>query len=90
MNNATHLEYNLGNGVGYSVLDVIAAVEKVSGKTVNKEFASRRAGDPARLIADSSLIRRTLGWKPKYEDIQTIISHAWAWELAQKRYLINK
>lgn len=90
MNNTTHLEYNLGNGVGYSVLDVIEAVEKVSGNTVKKEFASRRAGDPARLIADSSLIRRTLGWKPKYEDIKTIISHAWAWELAQKRYLINK
>lgn len=89
-NNTTHLEYNLGNGVGYLVLDIIEAVEKVSGKTVKKEFSSRRACDPARLIADSSLIRRTLGWKRKYENIQKVISHAWAWELAQKRYLINK
>ncbi len=89
INNTTHLEYNLGNGVGYSVLEVIQAVEDVSGKLVNKEFANRRPGDPARLIANSSLIRKNLGWKPKYEDIKTIINHAWAWELEQKRYLLN-
>lgn len=90
MNNETHLEYNLGNGIGYSVLEIIQAVEDVSGKLVNKEFVDRRTGDPARLIANSSLIKKDLGWEPKYEDIKTIISHAWAWELEQKRYLLNK
>jgi UDP-glucose 4-epimerase len=86
LNKTSHLEYNLGNGSGYSVLDVIHAVERVSGKTVQKSFAERRAGDPAQLVADSSLIRQTLGWAPKYEALDTIIAHAWDWEVKQKRY----
>lgn len=75
--------YNLGSGQGYSVLEVIAAVERVTRKRVNVIDAPRRPGDPARLVADSGLARRELGWQPIHEGLDDIIAHAWAWE--QKR-----
>lgn len=87
MNNAECLEYNLGNGKGYSVLDVIKAVELISEKPVKKQFSNRRAGDPSQLIADSTAIRKSLGWQPQYEVLETIVSHALAWETSSKRYL---
>jgi UDP-glucose 4-epimerase len=73
--------FNLGNGEGYSIREVINAAEKVSGNAINIINGQRREGDPARLIADSQKIIRELGWKPRYADLETIVRHAWQWEL---------
>lgn len=72
--------FNLGNGEGFSVDEVIKAVGRVTGIPVAVNEGSRRAGDPARLVADSALARQQLGWKPQYGNLDTIISHAWSWE----------
>jgi len=72
--------YNLGNGSGFSVQEVIAAAERVTGRKVRVVEGERREGDPARLVADASLAREELGWQPKYFDLETIIAHAWVWE----------
>lgn len=80
------MEFNLGNGKGYSCLDVVNAVEKISKKKVKFKFSNRRDGDPTQLVADSSLIREKLGWTPKFEQIETIIEHALNWETKIKRY----
>ncbi len=77
--------YNLGHGSGYSNLEVIEAVRKVTGREVKVIAAERRAGDPATLIASSDLIRRELGWNPKYPDLETIIETAWRWRQAHPR-----
>ena len=72
--------YNLGNGSGFSVRQVIDAVHKVTGRALRVIDGPRRAGDPARLVADSALARQSLGWTPVYPDLDTIVSHAWDWE----------
>ena len=72
--------YNLGNGTGFSVQAVIDAAERVTGRPIPVVEAPRRAGDPARLVADSRLAREKLGWQPQYADLDTIIEHAWQWE----------
>lgn len=72
--------YNLGNGSGFSVQQVIECAERVTGQKVHVVEGARRAGDPARLVADASLARKELVWKPIYSDLETIISHAWQWE----------
>jgi UDP-glucose 4-epimerase len=71
---------NCGYGHGFSVLEVIDAVKRVSGVDFNVEFAGRRAGDPARIVADSDRIRAVLGWQPQFDDLHTIVSHALAWQ----------
>lgn len=71
--------YNLGNGEGYSVKEVIKTASKVVGKEIKAEIGSRRAGDPAVLVASSKKIREELGWKPKYSALETIIETAWKW-----------
>jgi UDP-glucose 4-epimerase len=68
---------NLGTGRGHSVLEVIRAVEEVTGRTVPYVVGPRRAGDPPSLVAASGKLRETLGWNPRYSDIETIIRHAW-------------
>jgi len=73
-------QYNLGNGQGYTVWQVIDVARKVTGKKIKVIDAPRRAGDPAKLVADSKLIQQELGWKPEYPDLETIIKHAWQWE----------
>jgi len=75
--------FNLGNGNGFSVLEVVRAVERATGRKVNVVDAPRREGDPARLVADSRLIRQELGWAPAYAGLETILAHGWGWE--QKR-----
>jgi len=75
------MRFNLGNGSGFSVQEVIAAAERVTGKKVNVVEAPRRDGDPARLVADSTLAKTELGWNPVYPDLDSIISHAWNWEM---------
>jgi UDP-glucose 4-epimerase len=75
----TALFYNLGTGKPTSVYEVIAAVEKVTGKKVPYSTGERRAGDPPTLYADSSKAQRELGWKPQYSDIESIVATAWKW-----------
>lgn len=72
--------FNLGNGAGFSVQEVLDAVERVAGRPVPVESAPRREGDPARLVADAGLAGRVLGWRPRYGDLDTIVRHAWQWE----------
>jgi UDP-glucose 4-epimerase len=73
--------YNLGNGNGFSVSEVIQAVEEQLGWSVPTEIGARRAGDPAILVADASKARRELGWQPRHTDLRQIIQHAADWEL---------
>jgi UDP-glucose 4-epimerase len=71
--------YNLGNGDGYSVLEVIVAAEKVCGCKINVELSPRRPGDPAVLLASSARAKSELGWRPHFSDISAILKSAWQW-----------
>ena len=71
--------FNLGNAVGTSVLEVVEAAKRVTGRDFDVIHTERRPGDPAKLVGSSEKAQRVLGWKPKYGDIDTIISHAWKW-----------
>ena len=73
------LQYNLGNGKGFSVREVVDAVREITGHPVPAEITPRRPGDPAILIADSTKIRDELGWEPKFPDIRSIVQSAWDW-----------
>lgn len=73
------LAYNLGIGRGYSVLEVVEAVRRVTGREVPIRYGSRRPGDPAVLFADASKIQRELGWRPRYTSIEPIVETAWRW-----------
>ena len=73
-------QFNLGNGSGFSVRQVIDVARAVTGKEIATCYADRREGDPARLVADAALARQVLGWIPKYAELSTIVSHAWQWE----------
>lgn len=72
--------YNLGNGKGFSVQEVIDTAKQVSAKDFKVITTDRRAGDPAILVADSTLARQELGWQPKFDQLETIIETAWQWE----------
>ncbi|BAZ30915.1 UDP-glucose 4-epimerase [Cylindrospermum sp. NIES-4074] len=76
--------FNLGNGSGFSVREVIAAAQEVTGKVISVQECDRRAGDPPSLIGTSEKARKTLGWQPKYPDIKDIVAHAWQWH--QRRH----
>src|SRR4030066_1594445 len=71
--------YNLGNGNGYSVKEVIETVKKVTGRKVAAVDSPKRPGDPARLVASSDKIKKELGWIPQYPDLETIVETAWEW-----------
>lgn len=71
--------YNLGNGRGFSVLEVIETVRAVTGLSPNYEIGPRRPGDPAALVADAEQARRELGWRPQYGALEDIVRTAWAW-----------
>ncbi len=71
--------YNLGNGEGYSVLEVVEAARKVTHAEIPVKIAPRRPGDPAILVASSHRAKEELGWSPKYPDLETIIESAWVW-----------
>jgi UDP-glucose 4-epimerase len=77
--------YNLGNGNGFSVQEVIAAAERVTGRAIPVVSGGRRPGDPARLVADSRLARARLGWRPRFAELEVMIEHAWRWELKRPR-----
>lgn len=72
--------YNLGNGNGFSVRDVIETAARVTGKKIRVEYGPSREGDPAVLVADSSRARQELDWSPKYQELEVILEHAWQWE----------
>lgn len=80
MNGADSQAYNLGNGNGFSVQQVIDVAKEVTGKAIMAIDAPRREGDPAVLVADASRARKSLGWKPRYAALETIVEHAWRWE----------
>ncbi len=92
MGGSSSATYNLGNGAGFSVLEVIAAVESVTGRRLEIREGPRRPGDPARLVADASRVRRELSWSPRFPDIRQIVEHAWAWEtrLESRKHPIAK
>jgi UDP-glucose 4-epimerase len=79
LQNGRSRTYNLGNGQGDSILEVIEAAQKITGQPIPTEVGPRRAGDPAILIASSNSIRQELGWQPKHSDLETIIGDAWRW-----------
>lgn len=81
----TSATYNLGNGAGHSVTEVIGAARRVTGHPIPVRDDPRRAGDPPVLVADAALARAELGWQPHYPDIDTIIAHAWQWEQKAQR-----
>lgn len=71
--------FNLGNGKGFSVKEIISAAEKVTGQKIKTEIGTRRAGDPAQLIAASDKARKILHWTPQFSDVEKIIATAWNW-----------
>ena len=71
--------YNLGNGNGFSVKEVVDLARKVTGIDIKAELGDRRPGDPAKLVATSEKAQKELNWQPKYNDLETIIETAWKW-----------
>ncbi len=79
------VRYNIGNGTGYSVKQVIDTVAAVSGRAVPHEFGPRRAGDPAVLVASAARLRAETGWAPRFGELEDIVRTAWAWHAAHPR-----
>lgn len=80
LNGGENFVANCGYGHGFSVLEVINAIKRASGVDFRVDMAERRPGDPPALVADSTRVRKLLGWEPKYDDLDTIVKHALAWE----------
>jgi UDP-glucose 4-epimerase len=74
--------YNLGNGQGFTVKEVIETARQITGQPIPAEVTARRPGDPATLIASSDKIQRELGWQPRYPNLRDIIESAWRWHQA--------
>lgn len=72
--------FNCGYGKGYSVLEVLESIRSVSGTNFSIQFSERRSGDPVALIAQADAVKETLGWKPKFDSIDTIVKHSLIWE----------
>jgi UDP-glucose 4-epimerase len=82
--------YNLGSENGFSVREVISACERVTGRKIIVEETSRRAGDPAVLVASSRKIKEELGWERKYPDMDTIVAHAWNWHTSHPEGYVHE
>ena len=80
----SRLIYNIGNGQGFSVLEVIESVRRVTGRPIAVEERERRPGDPAVLVASADKIKAELGWKPRFADLDEIVASAWEWH--RRRY----
>lgn len=78
-------QFNLGTGAGFSVLEIIAAVERITGRKLPVRIAPRRAGDPARLVADPACAKRELGFVTHHSDIDSIVRTAWQWQQKASR-----
>ncbi len=72
--------YNLGNGQGYSVREIISTAKEITGRPIQVHEAARRAGDPPALVGDASRAQKELGWKPQFAELDTILRTAWQWE----------
>ena len=72
-------KYNLGNGKGFSNLEVVKTLETVTGEKIPYEFAARRLGDPSVIVASSDLAKQELGWNPQYSNLEQIVDSAWKW-----------
>ena len=72
--------FNVGNNCGYSILEVLSEARRITGQPIAANFAPRRAGDPAVLVAASEKIQRVLGWKPEYSGLNDIVKSAWSWK----------
>ena len=70
----------MGNGEGFSVHQVIRCSKEVTGQKIKSVLEKRRLGDPVRLVANASLARKELGWRPKHSALEQIIADAWSWE----------
>jgi UDP-glucose 4-epimerase len=81
LNGSDSTVYNLGNGAGFSVKQVIDIAKEVTKKEIPVVIGERRSGDPARLVADAKLAQQELNWQPQYAYLTTIIAHAWRWEM---------
>jgi len=77
---------NLGNGAGFSVLEVIDAAKRVTGQDIHINLCGRRAGDPPELVGSAESAKKLLGWKPQFSDIDTMIEHAWIWHQNPNKY----
>jgi len=77
--------FNVGSGTGYSVLETVGAVERVTGRKLERRVLQRRAGDPARLVASAARLQRELGWRPALQSLEAIVESAWAWHRAHPR-----
>jgi UDP-glucose 4-epimerase len=84
-NSGEHCVYNLGNGTGFSVREVVEAARRVTGRRIESVEAPRRGGDPPVLVASSALIREELGWIPEKPGLEAMISDAWKWMLEHPR-----
>lgn len=84
INNGATDVFNLGNGSGFSVKEVIETARKITGKEIKAELSDRRAGDPPALVGSGAKAKKILGWQPAYSNLDDIISHAWQWH--QKRH----
>jgi UDP-glucose 4-epimerase len=71
--------YNLGNGTGFTVREVVETARQVTGHPIPEEVGPQRPGDPAVLVAGSEKLRRELGWQPQFPDVKEIIESAWQW-----------
>ncbi|CAH0345387.1 UDP-glucose 4-epimerase GalE [Bacillus sp. CECT 9360] len=88
--NNTSDVFNLGNGTGFSVKEVIETVRNVTAHPIPEKISQRRAGDPAVLIASSEKARNILGWKPQFDDLKTIIETAWKWHKTNPKGYVGK
>ena len=82
--------FNLGNGVGFSVKEVVETARKVTGHPIPAKEEARRAGDPSTLIASSEKAKEVLGWNPEFADLDTIIQTAWNWHQSHPHGYQNK
>ena len=76
--------YNLGNGTGFSVKEVIDTAKQVTGRTIEIKISARRPGDPPRLVGDATRANKELGWKPRSAGLPTILQTAWRWTMRNK------
>ena len=80
---------NLGNGQGYSVMEVIETARQITGRSIKVKIEPRRAGDASRLVADATKARKVLGWQPVYPDLVSIIRTDWEWRAKLHRAQIS-